>query len=168
MKRMRKAAFAFAILGFAGMLVFTVATRLAAPAEAQRGVSGRFEYAVINGHYLPYPADGPSSVSSAVNICYLQASGCQNEEVRAEINISKFLQDERLENASNARTLAISRASNAAYSRAISKLGADGWELVDAPSVEFDLYYTNQQGIQTVKTGNQSDRKQIWFQRVRQ
>ena len=165
---MRKAAFVFAILGFAGMSVFTVATRYSVPAEAQRSGGARFEYAVINGPYLPYPADGPSSVSSAVNICYLQASGCQNEEVRVEINISKFLQDERLENASNVRALAISRAANTAYSRAISKMGGDGWELVEAPSVEFDLYYTNQQGIQTVKTGNQSERKQIWFQRARQ
>jgi hypothetical protein len=165
---MRKAAFAFVIFGFVGMAVFTIATHLPAPAEAQRGVGARFEYAVINGPYLPYPADGPSSVSSAVNICYLQASGCQNEEVRAEINISKFLQDERLENASNARSLAVSRAANTAYSRAIAKLGGDGWELVEAPPVEFDLYYTNQQGIQTVKTGQQSDRKHVWFKRIRQ
>ena len=165
---MRIVAFAFTLVGFVGMVIFTIATRLTAPAAAQRGISARFEYAVINGPYLPYPADGPSSVSSAVNICYLQAAGCQNEEVRAEINISKFLQDERLENASNARALASSRAVNTAYSRAISKLGAEGWELVDSPAVEFDLYYTNQQGIQAVKTGSQADRKQVWFKRVRQ
>ncbi len=165
---MRKITLAFVLVSFVGMVLFAIATKLTAPAEAQRGISGRFEYAVINGSYLPYPADGPSSVSSAVNICYLQASGCQNEEVRAEINISKFLQDERLENASNVRALAASRAINTAYSKAISKMGAEGWELVDSPSLEFDLYYTNQQGIQTVKTGNQSDRKQVWFKRVRQ
>lgn len=165
---MRKAAFVFAVVGFAGMVVFTSVTYLSSSAEAQRAVGARFEYAVINGPYLPYPADGPSSVSSAVNICYLQPQGCQNEEVRAEVNISKFLQDERLENASNARSLAASRAVNTAYSRAISKLGGDGWELLDAPPVEFDLYYTNQQGIQTVKTGQQSDRRHVWFKRVRQ
>ena len=165
---MRKAGVVFAVAGFAIMAVFTTATYLSSPAEAQRGVGVRFEYAVINGAYLPYPADGPSSVSSAVNICYLQTPGCQNEEVRAEVNISKFLQDERLENASNARSLAASRAVSTAYSRAISKLGGDGWELVEAPPVEFDLYYTNQQGIQTVKTGQQSDRRHVWFKRVRQ
>lgn len=165
---MRKAAFVFAIVGFAVMLVFTIATHMSSRAEAQRNVGARFEYAVINGLYLPYPADGPSSVSSAVNICYLQTQGCQNEEVRAEVNISKFLQDERLENGSHARSLAASRAANTAYSRAISKLGGDGWELVDAPPVEFDLYYTNQQGIQTVKPGQQSDRRHVWFKRVRQ
>ena len=165
---MRKAAFVFALLGFVGMTVFTITTYFTSPTEAQRNIGTRFEYAVINGPYLPYPADGPSSISSAVNICYLQASGCQNEEVRAEINISKFLQDERLENASNARTLASSRATSTAYSRAIAKLGSEGWELVDSPVVEFDLYYTNPQGIQTVKTAQQSDRKHIWFKRVRQ
>ena len=165
---MRKATFVFALLSVAGMALIIAATRLSSPAEAQRGVGSRFEYAVINGHYPPYPADGPSSVSSAVNICYLQAQGCQNEEVRVEVNISKFLQDERLENASNARSLATSRAVNTAYSRALSKLGGDGWELVDVPPVEFDLYFTNQQGIQTVKTGQQGERRHVWFKRVRQ
>ena len=78
---MRKAAVVFAIVIsivaaiLVGILHFSPAT------EAQRGISGKFEFAVINGSYPPYPGDGPSSASSAVNICYLQASGCQNEEV---------------------------------------------------------------------------------------
>ena len=136
--------------------------------EAQKATSVRVEYAVINGSYAPYPADGPSSISSAVNICYLQSQGCQNEEVRAEINISKFLQDERLENAGNVRQLTASRALNTAFSKAISKLGNDGWEMVDAPGIEFDLYYTNPQGIQSVRSGHPAERKHIWFKRFRQ
>ena len=165
---MRKAAVVFAIAGSIGVVILIAIGHLTPTTEAQRGVSARFEYAVINGSYPPYPADGPSSVSSAVNICYLQASGCQNEEVRAEINISKFLQDERLENAGNVKQLAASRAINVAFSRAISKLGSEGWEIVEAPGIEFDLYYTNPQGIQTVKVGQQIERKHIWFKRVRQ
>jgi hypothetical protein len=164
----RKAAVVFAIVASIGASILVAIGHFAPTTEAQRGVSARFEYAAINGSYPPYPADGPSSVSSAVNICYLQVAGCQNEEVRAEINISKFLQDERLENAGNARTLAGTRAMNAAYSRAISKLGAEGWEIVEAPGIEFDLYYTNPQGIQTVKMGQQTERKHVWFKRVRQ
>ena len=165
---MKKASVVFVILGIAAIAAISVGSYLSTRTEAQRGASGRFEYAVINGVYPPYPADGPSTVSSAVNICYLQTSGCQNEEVRAEINISKFLQDERLENAGNARSLASQRAMNVAYSKAISKLGADGWEMVHVPEIEFDLYYTNPQGIQTVKQGQQTERKHVWFQRVRQ
>ena len=165
---MSKAAVVFALIGSIGLAIVITTVHFAPSTEAQRGISGRFEYAVINGSFPPFPADGPSSVASAVNICYLQASGCQNEEVRAEINISKFLQDERLENAGNIKQLAANRAVNVAFSKAITKLGAEGWEIVEAPGIEFDLYYTNPQGIQSVKVGQPTERKHIWFKRVRQ
>lgn len=164
---MRRLAFAVTV-GLLGTAAIIAAAYFSTRTGAQRSVTVRFEYAVINGSYQPYPPDGPSSVSSAVNICYMQTTGCQNEEVRAEVNISKFLQDERLENASNARTLAGYRAMNVAFSKAISKLGSDGWEMVAAPEIEFDLYYTSPPGIQSVKPGQQTDRKHIWFKRVRQ
>ena len=139
-----------------------------ARSEAQRNSSVRFEYAVINGNYLPYPADNPSVVSSAANICYLQVAGCQNEEVRVEVNLSKFAQDERLENSGGLRRLAQERAVQSSFSRAIAKLGSEGWEIVDAPEIEFDLYYTNPQGIQSVKEGARTERKHVWFKRERQ
>lgn len=165
---MRQTMFGFAVAGFIIIAILFGANYYSSPTEAQRSVSNRLEYAVINGFYQPYPADGPSTVSSAVNICYLQSPGCQNEEVRAELNISKFLQDERLENASNTRLLAANRATNNAYSKAISKLGAEGWEMVNSPEIEFDLYFTNPQGVQTAKPGQQTDRRHVWFKRVRQ
>lgn len=165
---MRKAAVGCAMVISVVAAILVGIVQFSPATEAQRGISGRLEYAVINGSYPPYPADGPSSASSAVNICYLQVSGCQNEEVRAEINLSKFIQDERLENAGNIKALAANRALNVAYSKAISKLGADGWELVEAPRVEFDLYYTNPQGNQTAKIGQQTERNHIWFKRIRQ
>jgi hypothetical protein len=85
------------------------------PAEAQRAANSKFEYAVINGSYSPYPADGPTTVTSAVNICYLQHNGCRNEEVKAEVVIAKFVQDERMENSSSVRSLALERASEVAF-----------------------------------------------------
>ena len=136
--------------------------------EAQRNSSVRFEYAVINGSYQPYPSDNVSSVSGAVNICYLQAAGCQNEEVKTEVNFNKFIQDERLENSASVRRFAQDRAFQASFSRAIAKLGSDGWEMVDAPEIEFDLYFPNQQGIQTVKEGSKTQRQHVWFKRERQ
>jgi hypothetical protein len=139
-----------------------------AKSEAQRNSPVRYEYAVINGNYLPYPADNPSVVSSAANICYLQVAGCQNEEVRVEVNLSKFAQDERLENSSGVRRLAQERAIQSSFSRAIAKLGSEGWEMVEAPDIEFDLYYTNPQGIQTVKEGSKTERRHVWFKRERQ
>lgn len=138
------------------------------PASAQRAVQRRFEYAVINGSYVPYPSESPSSVSGAVNICYLQNAGCQNEEVRFDLNLSKFLQDERLENSTRVKRLAQERANQSAFARAIAKLGSDGWEIVNAPSIEFDLYYVNQQGITTVAEGAKPNQPHVWFKRERQ
>ena len=138
------------------------------PAEAQRSSANRIEYAVINGSYSPHPPDGPSVVSSAVNICYLLGNGCQNEEIRTELGIAKFLQDERLENNAKARSLVQERATQLSYSRAIAKLGSEGWEMISAPAIEFDIYYQNQQGMPTVKEGNRTARQHIWFMRARQ
>jgi hypothetical protein len=146
---------------FAAVFVFQ-------PTEAQRGISARYEYAVINGSYSPYPADGPTIVTAAVNICVLQQAGCQNEEVKAEVGIAKFMQDERLENNARARTLVQERAVQVAFSRAIAKLGSEGWEMIEPPSIEFDLFFQNQQGITTVKEGQRTDRQHIWFKRAKQ
>lgn len=159
----------YSVLGIVLLVAAVLAGQLlTVSSEAQRNSELRFEYAVINGSYQPYPADGASSVSGAVNICYLQASGCQNEEVRTDVNFNKFIQDERLENSSAVRRLAQERAYQASFSRAISKLGSEGWEMIDSPSIEFDLYYPNSQGIQTVKEGNKTQRQHIWFKRERQ
>jgi len=148
----------------AGFLIYS----FSAPSEAQRSTSARFEYAVINGSYLPYPAESASVVSGAVNICYLQPTGCQNEEQRTDVNLSKFIQDERFENTSQVKRLAQERAFQSSFSRAVAKLGSEGWEMVEAPEIEFDLYHLNQQGIPTVKEGTKSGRQHVWFKRERQ
>lgn len=138
------------------------------PADAQRNVLTRYEYAVITGTYQPYPADNPGVASSAVQICYLRATGCQTEEVRSDVSIAKFLQDERIENSPRARSLAQESASQLGFSKAIAKLGNDGWEIISAPAIEFDIYYTNPQGIPSVKEGSKTDRQHVWFRRARQ
>lgn len=135
-------------------------------ADAQRSASNRFEYAVINGSYAAYPADG-AMVAAAVNICYLQ-TGCQNEEVRTDLSISKFLQDERIENSGRTRALAQERAVQVSFAKAISKLGNDGWEIISTPVIEFDVSYTNQQGVQSVKEGLRTERQHVWFKRPKQ
>ena len=164
---MKRVLIAFAFLILVGGIV-ALSTWFFKPVEAQRSINQRFEYALINGGYQPFPADGPATVTVAVNICYLQANGCQNEEVKSEVGIAKFAQDERLENSSRVKSLAQERAFEIALSKALGKLGSEGWEMIDAPSVEFDLIYTNQQGIQTVKEGNKTDRQHIWLKRARQ
>ena len=153
---------------FATASAFLTAAFIFRSAEAQRLTATRFDYAVITGSYSPYPPDGPSVVTSAVNICYLLGNGCQNEEIKTELGIAKFFQDERLENNARTRVLLQERANQLSYSKAIAKLGSEGWEMVSAPSIEFDIYYQNQQGMPTVKEGNRSARQHIWFVRARQ
>ena len=153
---------------FAIASAFFTAAFVFRPAEAQRSIGSRFEYAVINGSYSPYPPDGPSTVSSAVNICYVLGNGCQNEEIKTELGIAKFFQDERLENNARTRSLLQERATQLTYSKAIAKLGSEGWEMISAPAVEFDIYYQNPQGFTTVKEGNRAARQHIWFVRARQ
>lgn len=163
---MSKRSFLFGV-GSIAIIAVAVGYFATSRSEAQRNTGSRFEYAVINGNYAPYPAEGPSVVSSAVNICYLSGSGCQNEEIRSEVNLSKFAQDERLENTPAFRRLAQERAIQSAFSKAMAKMGGDGWEIVEAPQIEFDLYYTNSQGVQTVKEGARTERRHVWFKRER-
>jgi len=153
------------IVAFVGISI--IGSFYLTPATAQRSVVTRYEYAVINGSYVPFIQEGAGSVSSVVNICYLQSSGCQNEENRADMNVGKFLQDERIENNARGRALAQERATQMGFSKAISKLGADGWEMIAAPNIEFDLFFVNQQGIPTAKEGLRTERQHIWFRRVR-
>ena len=164
---MKRTTFIAAIIGLIAFMA-VCGNYLLRPTEAQRSATNRFEYAIINGSYFPYPADGPTVVSAAVNICYVQPAGCQNEEIKAEVGIAKFVQDERLENNQRLKGLAVERAVETAFSKAIAKLGSEGWEMIDAPAVEFDLIYTNQQGNQAVKEGNKTDRQHVWFKRARQ
>ena len=136
--------------------------------EAQRNTPTRYEYAVILGTYAPYPPDGPTVLTGAANICYVTPTGCQNEELKAEIIIAKFIQDEKLENSGRVRAMAQERAFQSATARAIAKLGNEGWQMVESPLVEFDLYYTNQQGMTAVKEAQKTERQHIWFIRARQ
>lgn len=152
----------FAIVG-GGVFYFAEST-----SEAQRSVTVQYDYAVIQGSYKPFPFGDAGSTLGAVNICYLQMGGCQNEEVKAEIIYSKFAQDERLEGAKDITTRAQNRAVQNAFARAIAKLGSAGFEMVDKPQVEFDLYFESGQANKSVIEAPQTQRQHIWFKRVRQ
>jgi hypothetical protein len=102
------------------------------------------------------------------NICYMQAGGCQNEEVRAEISFTKFFQDTRLGNSPKTRALAYDKAVETAYAKAIAKLGLEGWELVSTPGLEFDNYFQNAQRNYTVQEGDKDRKSDLYFKRPRQ
>jgi hypothetical protein len=158
-------------IGFAACLfVFGVySVTFDSETSAQRSPVTRWDYAAITGTYAPFVSENSAvSVSAAANICYMQAAGCQNEEVRADVSLTKFFQDTRWENSPTTRTLAFDKAAETAYAKAITKLGLDGWELVSTPGLQFDNYFQNPQGNHTVQEGDKNRKPDLYFKRPRQ
>ena len=143
------------------------------PSSAKSQAGARWTYAAITGVYVPYPTDNPTAnATAAVNICYFQPSGCRNEEVRAIVSYSAFSQDFRIENSADLRRLALNNAFETAYAKAVSKLGAEGWEMISTPETQFSVYapnsgggFTIQEGNFNIQEGNKKPRPDIYFKR---
>jgi hypothetical protein len=158
----------FAFVAFAAVIAGIVSILNQSPASAQRDAAVRWEYAALTGSYSPYSTENPSIVATAaVNICYMQADGCRNEEIRAEVNYSKFFQDSRLENTERSRTLAERRAAETAIAKAIAKLGQDGWEMASTPELQFDNYVSSGPNSFRVEQGDKQRGPDIYFKRAR-
>jgi hypothetical protein len=136
------------------------------PSSAQKKYATQWEYAAITFTTLPSNPENPSVFAAVANVCYLQTGGCQNEEIRAELNFSKFLQDYRFENTSYTKNLAYNRARELAYSKAVAKLGLEGWELIGQPSVNFDSYILNNQGTYTIGQTSKEAVPNVYFKRL--
>lgn len=160
--------YSFSVAAAASIAIGAAAFFFFPSASAQKSYNIRWEYASITGVYHPYTGADNSVVVMAANICYMQAAGCQNEEVRSELIYSKFLQDLRLENTDQSRIRAQARAADGAYARAIAKLGAEGWELVSSPDLQFDNYYQNSMGTYNLQEGSRERKPDIYFKRPRQ
>ncbi len=128
----------------------------------------QWEYCAITGSYLVNNSGNQSVIEGAVNICYLQLNGCKNEEVTSEVIYNKFIQDVGLENTENSKYLAWNRAKDWAFSKAVAKLGSDGWELIDAPLFKFDEYVPKIQGGFSVYPTSKSIERDIYFKRLKQ
>jgi hypothetical protein len=145
---------------------FSVAQNFDRNVTAQKSATINWDYAAVTGAYVPYTTDNPSSnVVAAVTICYMKADGCQNEEIKGEVNYSKFLQDARLENTQVARRFAQNKAAETAFAKAFARLGLNGYELVSAPGLQFDQYVLNSSGTFTVQEGNNERPADIYFKR---
>lgn len=137
-------------------------------ADAQKSVSARWEYAVITGAYFPYTSENASAITvGAVNICYVSTAGCRNEEVRVDVGIQRFIQDSRLADGQSARKLARNRAAEIAFAKAMSQLGAGGWEMTSAPDLRLDKFVVNEDGFFNVIEGNYESAGTIYFKRAR-
>ncbi|HXG82955.1 MAG TPA: hypothetical protein VNI84_02915 [Pyrinomonadaceae bacterium] len=159
--------FIFVFVGaFVGFLIFCAGALLIfSPSSAQKKYVNRWEYAAITFTHIPLNSENQSPITGAANICFLQTNGCQNEEVKAELVYAKFLQDFRLENTSSSKNLAFNRAKELAYTKAVAKLGLEGWEIIDQPSVNFDSYIDNQ-GTYIIGQGNKEPNPNIYFKRL--
>lgn len=135
---------------------------------AQRTGRTQWEYASLSAAYLPFSNDNQSAIiTGGINICYLQADGCRNEEVIFTLNYSKFLQDLRFDNNSRVKALAQQKAMEGAFAKAAAKLGLDGWEMVSSPQLQFNTYVQNESEGFRVIEGSSERKADIFFKRPR-
>jgi hypothetical protein len=152
---------------FIGLSIFGIPS-IFPPSSAQKKYVGQWEYAAITFTSIPYYSENQAVVTGIANVCYLQQNGCRNEEAKAEVIYAKFLQDYRLENTSNSKNLAYSRAKELAYTKAVARLGAEGWEIVGQPSVNFDVYIPDNQGNYYIGQTNKEVKPNLYFKRLAQ
>lgn len=135
-------------------------------ASAQKENAAQWEYAILGSPYFPFTAENTDSIIVAtVNICYVQAAGCRNEQERGEVIVSRFLQETRLEGSADTRKLMQNRAAENAYSRAFARLGLEGFELVSASALKFDRYVATSRGGNTVLPGEYESNGDFIFKR---
>ena len=149
-------------------LVLLICILATAEASAQRTGRLQWEYASISSAYLPFSNDNQSSIITAgINICYLQADGCRNEEVLFTLNYGKFLQDLRFDSNVRSKSLAQKKAMEGAFAKAVAKLGLDGWEMISSPQLQFNTYVQNESEGYRVIEGASDRQADIFFKRTR-
>lgn len=154
------------ISAFIGLLIFCAGAFLIfSPSSAQKKYVNQWEYAAITFTHIPLNSEEQTPITGTANICFLKLNGCQNEEIKAEVVFAKFLQDFRLENTSASKNLAFNRARELAYTKAVAKLGLEGWEIIGQPSINFDSYIDNQ-GSYIIGQTNKEPKPNIYFKRM--
>lgn len=154
------------ILVSVGILVLCVGAFLIfSPSTAQRRYVNQWEYAAITLTFIPLNTENQAVLTGAANVCYLQINGCRNEQVKSELVYAKFLQDFRLENTGNSKSLAFNRARELAYTKAVAKLGLEGWEIIGQPPVNFDGYIDGQDSFVTGQTRSEV-KPNVYFKRL--
>lgn len=150
-----------------GLLIFGVgALSIFSPSFAQKKYVNQWEYAAITFTNIPFNSENQAVINGVANVCFLQTGGCRNEEVRADLIYAKFLQDFRLENTSGSKMLAFSRAKELAYTKAVAKLGLEGWEIIGQPSINFDAYIPDNQGAYQIAQTNKEAKPNVYFKRL--
>jgi hypothetical protein len=150
-----------------GILIFGIlAFSIYSPSSAQKRSQIQWEYVAITFTNVPFSSENQPFITAIANVCFFQSNGCRNEEIKAELGYAKFLQDFRLENTNSSKNLAYNRARELAYTKAIARLGSEGWEMIGQPSVNFDTYILDIQGNYIISQGSKEIKPNIYFKRV--
>jgi hypothetical protein len=149
-----------------GLLVVISAFSFYWTSSAQKSTRVQWEYSVINVAYISYTSENQPIITGSVNVCFIQTDGCRNEEIKSELIYPRFLQDFQLENTQVSREIAQSRAIESAFSKAVTKLSSEGWEIMDAPAFEFDAYIPNRQETFNILRKNKT--LNVYFKRLKQ
>lgn len=165
---MKKNSFIFAALTIGFLIFGVIALYIQTPSSAQKKYQTQWEYAAVTFTNVPFSSENQPVITAIANVCFLQLNGCQNEEVKAELVYAKFLQDFRLENTNNSKNLAFNRARELAYTKALARLGSEGWEIVGQPSVNFDSYILDFQGNYVISPASKEIRPNVYLKRMKQ
>ena len=138
-----------------------------APISAQKNAAIQWQYCAVTKTYIADNSENQAVIKGGADICYIQTNGCQSEEIKSELIYSKFLQDFRLENVENSKGLAYNRARDLAFAKAVTKLGTEGWEMMTAPTLEFDTYIQNPQGTYAISQGAKDTKPDVYFKRIK-
>ncbi len=117
-----------------------VGLSLSPQALAQRSPKSRVqrsEYCAIVGAHSDGFGIKKEKYKGVATICYFRSSGCRREEVSFELVYADFLKEGADANQFYNTYAARMRAEESALSKAITKLGDDGWEMVGENRIDF-------------------------------
>jgi hypothetical protein len=124
-----------------GLLLFGMSVSPQSSAQKSRGRKAqRWEYCAILGAQSKWPRENKEKYTGVATICYFRSSGCRREEVIFELTYSDFLKEGEVVKQGESYNRAFgapARATESALSKAITKLGDDGWEMAGENRIDF-------------------------------
>jgi len=136
-RRIVPARFAFLIAVMCSVGIMLLAEQ--ASAQQRQTKTRGWEYSAILNAGRTMPPESKDKFVGIATICYFQITGCRKEEVVFELTYADFLKDADAKQSESYNRIyaAPARATESALSKAIAKLGNDGWEMVGEGRTEF-------------------------------
>ena len=134
--------FTVGVIMIGGLLLVGVILPPRSSAQGPRKSNGpRWEYCAILYAQRKWPQEDKEKYLGTATICYFRTSGCRTEEVTYELTYSDYLKEGeaivKQGESYNRSYGAFHRAVESALSKAIAKLGNDGWEMIGDNRIDF-------------------------------